>query len=112
MQSGDFDSARDPLRVGLHVDLRQVPAPEQLEVQDDLVEALCGLGAALEQPGPEQHLVEAFATYHEAVTIRPDCLRALLKAGDLALRLGMPQQAVQYFDAALAVDPELGRTWD
>ncbi len=124
MQACDFDSARDPLRVALHCDPQHVQACrlyvqtldqlhlDRVEVQDDLVEALCGLGAALERPGPEQHLAEAFETYHDAVKIRPDCLRALLKLGDLALRLGQPQQAVQYFDAALQVDPDLGRMWD
>jgi tetratricopeptide (TPR) repeat protein len=112
--NGDPSSAIDPLVVALHINPHDVRACRvyvetlrRLPFQrGNLVGALCSLGAALEMPGSNNNLAEALKAYQEAVSIKPDCLRALLRLGDLALRFGEPQKAIEYFEAALAIDPE------
>jgi tetratricopeptide (TPR) repeat protein len=109
---GDPSSAIDPLEVALHINPRYVPARclyvetlRRLNRHEDLAEALCGLGVALETPGTDKNLAEAWKAYDEVVTITPDCLLALLKRGDLALKLRHPEAAIECFEAALAADP-------
>jgi tetratricopeptide (TPR) repeat protein len=88
--NGDPGSAIAPLEVALDINPHHVRACRvyvetlrRLRVRrDDLVWALCCLGAALVIPGADQDLVEAVKAYHEAVTLEPDCLQARLKLGD------------------------------
>jgi tetratricopeptide (TPR) repeat protein len=113
LRHGAAELARDALRMALHLHPRDVRACRlyveallRLRVRDDLVGAWCSLGAALEMTGVDQDLVGAVTAYREAIAIKPDCLRALLKLGDLALRSREPQKSIEYLEAALAVDPE------
>jgi len=109
---GDPSSAIDPLELGLHINPRHVPACRlyvetlrRLNRREELAEALCALGAALETPGADKNLAEAWKAYDEAITIKPACLLALLKRGDLALKLRHREASIECFEAALAVDP-------
>ncbi len=112
LRAGEPQLAIDPLRAALDLHPRHlragrllIEALERLERREDLVGAWFSLGAALEIPGPDQHLAEAVRAFEAAVAIKPDCLRALLKLGDLALKFRDPRRAMACFEAAVAIDP-------
>ncbi len=113
LRAGEPQLAIEPLRAALDLNPRHlragrllIEALERLERREDLVGAWFSLGAALEIPGPDQHLAEAVRAFEAAVAIKPDCLRALLKLGDLALKFRDPRRAIACFEAAVGIDPE------
>lgn len=69
----------------------------------DTANAWLHLGTALQT---RSRYSEATAAYREAVARKPDCLGALVGLARACLAQGRPIDAIQYCNAALAVDPE------
>jgi Flp pilus assembly protein TadD len=90
-----------------------VYALELLSRSDDAVGAWFSLGAALEA---EDRFSEAATAYQQAVAHKPDCLRALIKQGQMHIMLAHPEDALPCFESALTVDAahpdaRVGRAW-
>jgi tetratricopeptide (TPR) repeat protein len=120
LQSGDIANAVEACRAALRVDVHHVQACRYLVCalncgrrRADLCGAWHCLGVALEAKG---RYSDALVAFRQAAQCKPDCLRTLIKLGEVSTQLGQPHDAVHWFDAALAVDPEhrgahLGLAW-
>jgi Flp pilus assembly protein TadD len=80
-----------------------VCALELLGRREESVGAWCNLAASY---ATADRFREAIAAYRQAVSRKPDCLKALVKIGQAQLELGEPHEAKRAYEAALAIDPE------
>lgn len=111
LHAGDHANALEACRAALRADLHHVEACRYLICalnasggrSADLSGAWVCLGTALDAKGRD---ADALVAFRQAARYKPDCLRALIKLGDVSMQVGQPQAAVQSYDAALAVDPE------
>jgi tetratricopeptide (TPR) repeat protein len=79
-----------------------VCAIEMLHRHAESVGAWCNLGAVLKR---RDRFEDAAVAYDQALTRKPDCLRALIASGQICLELARPADAVPRFEAALQLVP-------
>jgi tetratricopeptide (TPR) repeat protein len=110
IRSGAFAEALDVLMKGLRLNPHDVQvcqhvlfATELSGRTQDTVGAWYALGEALEI---EERLDEAAEAYQQAVTRKPDCLRALCQLGWVQIKRGQPRLAIPSLEAALRVEPQ------
>jgi tetratricopeptide (TPR) repeat protein len=73
-------------------------AIELLQGGTESVGAWCNLGATLKR---RDSFEEAAVAYKEALTRKPDCLRALVELGQLYLELARPREAIPHLERAV-----------
>jgi tetratricopeptide (TPR) repeat protein len=113
LRLGSLAAATDAFTAALSIDPKHVPAARQLVLAqamtgraDDAVGAWCSLGAAL---AFANQLEEAAVAYREALSRKPDCLRALVRLGHLQGGLAKPHESVPCYERALAIKPDHAR---
>lgn len=112
LRLGEVDSAYAEFRAALAIDAHDIDAARYLICALDLlcdageaVGAWCALAAAYANSGSVSGPV---AACRQAVSRKPDCLKALVKVGQAHLELGDPKEALRWYQAASAIEPEQG----
>lgn len=110
LRSGAFADALDVFTKGLRLNPFDVQlcrhvlfATELSAASRDAVGAWYALGEALEV---EERLDEAAEAYQQAVSRKPDCLRALFRLGWVHVKRAEPRRAIPLLEAALKLEPE------
>jgi tetratricopeptide (TPR) repeat protein len=113
MRVGRFREALVSIRAALNTNPRTLSAnrlfvllAQLLGHHDEIVGGQITLAVALEAHG---QLEEAASAYREAITRKPDCLRALVALARVHMSLDQPGEAIRRLETAVTIDPELAR---